>query len=276
MMICSPGGIRGQRLSATSASLTWDEPYTNCLYCPYNASGYEVMADGFGTISVTRPPVVINGLKANEDYFFYIYALATGTGNIRSNPSRARIARYVPDTTPPSKPVALRAESVVGNTVNLEWLASGDNSGVVAYQVFCDAKPIGHTDNTRFSVAGLKDGTTYLFTVRAQDPSGNYADSDPLTVFVPDLGGPSIPGHLEVITITRDRISIGWLPSYGQVRIEGYEIFVDSEYRATTANTYYRVTGLRPGTTYSFSVRAIDALGKRSGFTTIEAGTAAN
>ena len=214
-MICSPGGIRGERTSATTALLTWDEPYTRCVYCPYNASGYEVMAEGIATITVSRPPCVINGLNPNQEYFFYLYAKAAG--NIRSNPSRARIGRYVPDRTPPSKPTELRTESVVGNRVDLAWVASVDNGGVVGYQIFCDGKLIGNTDSTRYAVADLNDATTYIFMVRAQDPDGNHADSDPLMVSIPDLGGPTIPGNFRVIAaITRDTISVGWFTSYSQ------------------------------------------------------------
>lgn len=69
-MICSPGGIQGERTSPTTARLTWDEPYTQCVYCPYNASGYEVMAEGLATLTVSRPPCVINGLNPNQEYFF--------------------------------------------------------------------------------------------------------------------------------------------------------------------------------------------------------------
>ncbi|QHD01167.1 hypothetical protein PspS04_12720 [Pseudomonas sp. S04] len=272
-MICSPGGIRGERTSATTALLTWDEPYTRCVYCPYNASGYEVMAEGIATITVSRPPCVINGLNPNQEYFFYLYAKAAG--NIRSNPSRARIGRYVPDRTPPSKPTELRTESVVGNRVDLAWVASVDNGGVVGYQIFCDGKLIGNTDSTRYAVADLNDATTYIFMVRAQDPDGNHADSDPLMVTIPDLGGPTTPGSFRVIAaITHDTISVGWLPSYGDARM-AYEIFVDTVYLATTGNTYRRIEGLRPGTTYSFSVRAVNTLGKRSGSTTIQATTTA-
>lgn len=261
-MICSPGGIRGERTSATTALLTWDEPYANCPYCPYDASGYEVMAEGIATVHVSRPPCVINGLNPNQEYFFYLYAKAAG--NIRSNPSRARIGRYVPDRTPPSKPTGLRTDGVTSNRVNLVWLASVDNGGVVEYQVFRDGTVIGNTDSTRYTVSNLNDATTYVFKVRARDPDGNYADSDPLTVSTLDGKAPSTPGNFRATTITNSSVVLEWNASQDNVGVSGYEVRNGTWLLDTVRDTRYQVSGLSSNTTYSFSVIALDAAGNRS------------
>ncbi|UZM15196.1 fibronectin type III domain-containing protein [Pseudomonas kielensis] len=272
-MICSPGGIQGERTSPTTARLTWDEPYTQCVYCPYNASGYEVMAEGLATLTVSRPPCVINGLNPNQEYFFYLYAKAAG--NIRSNPSRARIGLYVPDRTPPSKPTQLRTESVASKRVNLAWMASVDNGGVVEYQVFCDGKLMGSTDSTRYTVANLNDMTTYIFMVRARDPDGNYADSDPLTVSTPDWTAPSTPGNLRASAITNSSVVLEWNASQDNVGVSGYELRNGSWLLDTVRDTRYQVAGLSSNTNYSFSVIALDAAGNRSDGTVIWVTTSA-
>ena len=270
-MICSPGGIQGERTSPTTARLTWDEPYTQCVYCPYNASGYEVMAEGLATLTVSRPPCVINGLNPNQEYFFYLYAKAAG--NIRSNPSRARIGLYVPDRTPPSKPTQLRTESVASKRVNLAWMASVDNGGVVEYQVFCDGKLMGSTDSTRYTVANLNDMTTYIFMVRARDPVGNYADSDPLTVSTPDWTAPSTPGNLRATTITSNFVALAWDTSQDNVGVVGYEVYQGSIHLATVPDTQYGVGGLSSSRNYSFAVAAVDGANNRSVISAIQVTT---
>lgn len=82
--ICSPGNVRADRNTPTSATLTWDEPYATCSLCP-DAVGYEVSGEGIATLNVTRPPCVVTGLSAGREYRLVVRAKAAG--NNISGPS---------------------------------------------------------------------------------------------------------------------------------------------------------------------------------------------
>ncbi|GAB6403385.1 fibronectin type III domain-containing protein [Pseudomonas sp. MHK4] len=87
--ICSPGGLRGGRSTATTALLSWEEPYATCPLCP-DAVDYEISGEGIATLNVIRPPCEVTGLKADSEY--YLAVRAKGGGNNVSEPSHVLIA----------------------------------------------------------------------------------------------------------------------------------------------------------------------------------------
>ncbi|MFC4100260.1 fibronectin type III domain-containing protein [Paenibacillus xanthanilyticus] len=79
-----------------------------------------------------------------------------------------------PDTTPPSVPGNLTAPSKTDTSVTLSWTASTDNLGVAGYEIFRGATLAGTTTgSTTYTVTGLSPSTSYTFTVKAKDGSGN-------------------------------------------------------------------------------------------------------
>ncbi|MDN4546317.1 fibronectin type III domain-containing protein [Pseudomonas sp. C32] len=88
--ICSPGNLRGVRVTTTTALLTWDEPYATCALCP-DAVGYEVTGDGIGPINVTHPPCEVTGLSNDREHRLWVRTKAGG--NNVSKPSGVLIRR---------------------------------------------------------------------------------------------------------------------------------------------------------------------------------------
>ncbi|MEU0569528.1 chitinase N-terminal domain-containing protein [Nonomuraea sp. NPDC005983] len=112
----------------------------------------------------------------------------------------------VSDAGPPTAPTALTRAGVSANGVSLSWTASTDDVGVTAYDVYRDgylAASVGG-NATSAVVVGLVPATSYDFTVRAKDASGNVSPpSAPLTVttgpYVPEAPAP-FPGTRETRT----------------------------------------------------------------------------
>lgn len=79
-----------------------------------------------------------------------------------------------PDTTSPTTPTNLSASASSGQ-VNLSWMASTDNVGVVSYRVFRDdsAGPVGQPTTTSFTDSTVSADTTYVYRVQALDAAGN-------------------------------------------------------------------------------------------------------
>ncbi|MEJ2286737.1 MAG: hypothetical protein P8X85_24450 [Desulfobacterales bacterium] len=88
------------------------------------------------------------------------------------------------DTQAPTTPADLSA-TVNAMVVNLNWQASTDNVGVVAYQVYRDGSPIGSASSTSYSDSSVQASKTYRYTVDAQDAAGNSSNqSNAVTVTV--------------------------------------------------------------------------------------------
>jgi len=178
------------------------------------------------------------------------------------------------DTTAPTAPTGLAATAVNSNSVTLSWNASSDNVGVTGYRVYNGSNLVGTVSGSTLShtVTGLNANTSYTFTVRAVDGAGNSSSpSNPVTVTtspaVNDTQAPSAPGNLHVMGIpTSSSVTLMWSPSTDNVGVTGYRIYRGSTLSVTVSGTEtsFTVTGLSAATSYTFTVRAIDAAGNES------------
>lgn len=92
--------------------------------------------------------------------------------------TKALITRYanhnpVADVVAPSVPPDLRVTGVTGTSVSLTWTASTDDVEVTAYGVYNGTARALSVSGTEATVTGLAPGSTYTFTVTAEDPAGN-------------------------------------------------------------------------------------------------------
>ncbi|MDX1463291.1 MAG: T9SS type A sorting domain-containing protein, partial [Marinirhabdus sp.] len=88
----------------------------------------------------------------------------------------------------------LTANSITSNSATLNWMASTDNVGVTAYNVFIDGNQVGPTTNTSFDVTGLTELTTYSAAVTAEDLAGNTSASATTSFTTLEGGGTGGPG----------------------------------------------------------------------------------
>ncbi|VVO23458.1 fibronectin type III domain-containing protein [Pseudomonas fluorescens] len=228
--------------------LFWDMSTDNV-----KVTGYEVYRNDklLGTINFTA----FFPIDVTEPYWFKVRAL-DAAGNYADSDLLAS-----KDDQPPSKPGNLRATTITGNSVTLEWAASTDNFWITGYQIFRNNTPITIVNNTHYNATGLTESTTYIFKVRALDAAGNFSDSDPLPVTTPDTTAPSKPTNFRATAITGTAVVLEWAASSDNIGITGYEIYRDNTLIYTVTGTRIEVNGLTAGTTYMFKVRALDAAG---------------
>jgi chitodextrinase len=195
------------------------------------------------------------------------------------------------DTGPPTAPATLTATAVGSTQVDLAWPVSSDDVGVVGYRVercqgagcssFVEvAAPAG----TGYSDTGLTPATTYRYRVRAADAAGNMSGYSPVadatTGLPPDLEPPTAPSGLTTTAAGTAQVDLAWSASTDNVGVVGYRVercqgagcsnFVQV---AAPAGTSYSDTGLSAGTSYSYRVRAADAAGNLSGYSSIQSAT---
>ncbi len=77
------------------------------------------------------------------------------------------------DTSPPTAPLNVTVASKTHNSVSLSWTSSTDNVGVVGYEVFRNGVSIGTSATASLVDTGLTPGTTYIYSIKANDGSGN-------------------------------------------------------------------------------------------------------
>ncbi len=172
------------------------------------------------------------------------------------------------DTEAPTAVTDLSSSNTTENTTDLSWSASTDNVGVTNYEIFQDGVSIGNSGiNTTFNVTGLTPGTSYDFTVFAEDAAGNTsAVSNTETVnTLADGQAPSAIVDLSSSNTTDTTTDLTWSASTDNVGVTNYEVFQDGVSIANTGTlTNFNVTGLTAETSYDFTVFAEDAAGNTS------------
>ncbi len=191
------------------------------------------------------------------------------------------------DTTPPTAPSNLTA-TLSGSQINLSWTASTDNVGVTGYRVERCQGPgcssfvqIATATTTTYSDTGLGAGS-YSYRVRATDAAGNLSPySNIASATIPDTQPPTAPSGLTA-TGRGSQINLAWTASTDNVGVTGYLLercqgagCSNFAQIATSTVTTYIDTGLALDS-YSYRVRANDAVGNLSSYSNVATATITN
>jgi len=79
-----------------------------------------------------------------------------------------------------------------------------------------------------------------------------------------DVEAPSVPSNLLASNTTATETFLTWNASTDNVGVIAYQIFNGATFYTSTTNTSISLTSLLPNTTYSFTVKALDAAGNTS------------
>ncbi|MEN3309316.1 MAG: exo-poly-alpha-galacturonosidase [Micromonosporaceae bacterium] len=266
-----------------SATLSWTPATDNA-----GVATYSIM-DGDTTVATvpgTGYEYRLTGLSPGLRYRLHAVA-ADATGNRVRGPTVVLRTSGTVATVPPVVPtgpdaVRVTAGSVGTTWMRLAWQPATGTHGVSRYLVEANGRPAGGVpgDTLTFTATGLRPGTRYTFTVVAVDASGNRATypARPVAVTAPpyDRAVPSWPpgGRLTATAVGPTDVSLRWTPARDDRALVGYRLYLDGvpvpggapftpvNTASTTAGTSYRLTGLRPHTTYLVTVSAGDSAGK--------------
>ncbi|MGD0882585.1 MAG: fibronectin type III domain-containing protein, partial [Acidimicrobiales bacterium] len=286
--ITTPGAPADVMATAgdTSASLTWDAPasdggltITGYTITPYIGATAQTPVD-VGDVLTDD----VTGLTDGTTYTFTVAATnsaGTGAASTASNP--------VTPATVPGTPTDVVATA--GNaSASLTWDAPTSDGGlaitgytITPYIGATAQTPVVVGDVTSDTVNGLTNGATYTFTVTASNAVGSGTASTasnavtPIDIIFP----PGAPTDV-VATAGNASASLTWdaPASDGGSSVTGYVI---TPYIGATAQTPIDVgdvltddvTGLANGTTYTFTVAAINSAGTGAASTASDAVTPA-
>ena len=197
-----------------------------------------------------------------------------------------------PDTQPPSAPAGLNATAASGSQINASWTSSTDNVGVTGYQVehclgggctnFTTVGPV--LTATSYSDTGLSAGTSYSYRVRATDAAANwsaYSVVASATTTAPDTQPPTAPTGLTATAASVSQINLSWTASTDDVGVTGYQVEHCQGSGCTNftavgpvvSSTSFSDTGLTASTLYRYQVKARDAAGNWSAYSSVVSAT---
>ncbi|UYQ65319.1 fibronectin type III domain-containing protein [Streptomyces peucetius] len=181
----------------------------------------------------------------------------------------ARDAEEAEDDKPPSTPSGVSAQAGSATSVHVMWDRSSDNQEVTGYEVYREGTKVASLPGAKrmVDIDGLAPRTAYRFTVRARDAAGNVSGAGAApSVTTPssapdDRRAPTRPGRVEGRTDSGTSVTLTWRPATDGTGVTSYDIYQEDSrvHSVSGTRTSARVTGLRPGTVYTFTVRARDA-----------------
>ena len=289
--VLPPGAPTGLAAVAGNGkvSLSWSAPASNggsaiSGYDIYRgtSSGGESAAPVNGSL-IGGTSYTVSGLTNGTTYYFT--ARAVNAAKLTSAASNQASAKPVAPDTAPGPPDGLAATAGDAK-VSLSWTAPASDGGaaITGYKVyeatsaaFTSDAVVASPAGTSATVSGLTDGTTYHFRVAAVNRVGEGKPSAAVSAApAAAVTDPGVPGGLTAIP-GNGRVSLSWTApaDTGGSAISGYVIYSGTSPGAGSARpggpvkgTSATVTGLTNGTTYYFTVAAVngaDRQGKASG-----------
>ncbi|MFJ4961562.1 fibronectin type III domain-containing protein [Streptomyces sp. NPDC088729] len=178
------------------------------------------------------------------------------------------------DTQRPSTPKGVTAQASSSTSVHVMWEPAADNRAIAGYEVYRAKTKVRSVPAAKhmIDVSGLTASTGYTFTVRSKDAAGNLSAPStavPVTTQATppeDDEPPTAPTKLAGTADGSRAATLTWKAAEDDVGVTSYDVYQEDSriHSVPGTETTAELTALRPGTVYSFTVRARDASDKSS------------
>ncbi|MDY7232785.1 carbohydrate binding domain-containing protein [Hyalangium rubrum] len=269
-----PTGLSPGALTPSSVALSWTPSTDNV-----GVTRYEVLRNGATVGTPSGASYTDSGLTPGTSYSYTVKAV-DAAGNVSAASSALSV------TTPAASQaeVYYYTRTRGWSAVNIHYAPTGGAwtpvPGVAMNEPACTdwvKKTINLGSATGMKAAfnsngswdnnGGADYSLGTGLIRVKDGVVTPNATTPCVVLPPDTTPPSTPSGVTA-SATQTRIDLGWSASTDDRGVTGYEISRTGgtlgPKTATSTLTSYSDTGLEPQTTYSYTVKALDAAGNTS------------
>ncbi len=255
----APPDVLAELTGADSVTVTWNASSDNA-----GVGAYRVYRNGslLDTVDGATLSLLDEGLDDGFGYSYRVVAV-DAAGNVSDPGGPSSVT--VPDQTPPTAPVALKAVST-SQSVALSWTAATDNIGVKSYVVYRDGLPLTSMSSsvTSFTDNALVAGSAHQYYVKAFDTANNEGPaSNIVTRTFVDTTAPTAPSGL-ARTLSGFTVRLTWRASTDNVGVQSYTIYRGGVAIGTSSTLAYTDTTPPLGKTSTYTVRARDAAGNLS------------
>ncbi|WP_203789351.1 fibronectin type III domain-containing protein [Paractinoplanes rishiriensis] len=219
-------------------------------------------AGGSGSTSCATNPCLITGLTNGTAYTF----TAKSTNGVGDSAGSAPTRPVTPVTQPTAPVITSLAAAGAGAVITVTAPSDNGGSAITGYQVRVDggawiALTTAGTGPYTARVNGLPRGAAHRIAVRAVNATGAGAASPDSVLLIPDVPSPPI-AVTAVAGNARATVSFAAPGNDGGAGITGYlAVAAPGGASATCDDSPCTVTGLHNGRRYTFTVRALNAVG---------------
>lgn len=219
----------GARVTPDGIIVTWD--------AVENADGYDIEVDGVMINNKNLTSYTHEGFLPNTEHFYRVRA--------KNGTAVSAWSEEITRKTYTGVPANLSANAT-SSEITLTW---DPVVGAQGYELEADGTIINTGMNTFYNHKGLLPGSVHKYRVRAKNAAGASQWSEIVTKST-SLG---TPANLRSTTTSATSITIMWDKVQGA---DGYDVMVDGVIIDNGTSTSYTHTGLEPGSTHIYIVRA--------------------
>jgi C1A family cysteine protease len=265
-----PNNLAATSLNSSGIKLTWSDNAQNeqgfkierCMGS--NCSNFTEVA----TVDSNVTTYTDVGLQANTAYRYRVRAY-----NSAGDSAYSGLVKVTTAVQPPSAPTNLRGSAASGTQINLSWTDTANNE--TGFKIercmgsdcssFIQVATAGRNAKS-YKNTGLKAGTAYTYRVRAYNSGGDSAYSSQMSATT--LAPPSAPTSLLGSAASRTQINLSWSDNaqnetgFKIERCTGSDCLNFKQVGRVGRNIVQcRNSGLRKATTYTYRLRAYNAVG---------------
>ncbi len=264
----APSGLTATAVSNSQIDLSWvDNALTEDGFLIERKTGAGGSYAQIASVGANVTSYASTGLSGSTEYFYRVRAYNVGGNSNYSNEDEATTLQ-----DPPAAPGNLRATALNNEQIDLAWTDLSNNETGFKVEIKAGAGgaytelATNSANDTTYTSTGLEADTEYFYRVRAFNSTGSspYSNEDSATT-LPEP--PAAPSNLNATTVSNTQIDLAWNDNSNNE--DGFKIerklstaATFSEITTVGANvTSYASTGLLADTSYTYRVRAYNAVG---------------
>jgi len=274
----APTASAGTAMTTTSFTANWGAVAgaTNYRLDVATENTFVSLVTGYNNLTVTGTTQSVTGLTPGTTYYYRVRASNASGVSINSGAITVLLL--------PAAPLATAATSPSVSNFTANWNAS---NGAASYRldVSTDNFSTYFSTYNNFTVAGLSQvitgltsGTTYHYRVRAVNGTGTSANSNTISIIALPAGPIASSGA----SVTNNSFVASWSTIVGttdyslEISTDNFSTFLPGYGPLTTTSTSQAVTGLSPGVTYQYRVRANNMSGASANSNVVQVTLLAN